>query len=92
MAKITAFSKHKLEVLAVQNRMSLLDVNNAAGMGTNYIYRIGDYSENLVLSTINRIAAALGCSALDLLEEVEVEDTPDTQVIALTAAPVAVFA
>lgn len=90
MAKITAFSKHKLEVLAVQNRMSLLDVNNAAGMGTNYIYRIGDYSENLVLSTINRIAAALGCSALDLLEEVEVDE--DTQPEALTAAPVAVFA
>jgi DNA-binding Xre family transcriptional regulator len=91
MAKVTVLSKHKVEVQAVINRMSLVDVNNAAGLGTNYIYRISDYADNLMLSTINRIAAALGCSALDLLEEVEVDE--DTQPEALIAvAPVAVFA
>ncbi len=87
--KKTILSKRNVNVRAAMAETSLREANDAAGFGPNYIYQIS-YSDGVVLSTVNRLAAALGCSALDLLEEVEVDE--DTRPEAPAAAPVAAYA
>jgi DNA-binding Xre family transcriptional regulator len=50
--------------------ISLSDLNDRAGFGSNYIYRLWD-RDKVTLESVNKIASVLGCKACDLLEEVE---------------------
>ena len=70
MPKNLVLSSKKMKVEAAKAEMSLREVNDAAGFGPNYIYRLGD-SEGILLTTVNRIANALGCNPLDLLDVTE---------------------
>ncbi len=80
-------SSRRMKIAAAKAEMSLREVNDAAGFGPNYIYRIGD-TDGVLLTTVNRIAAALGCDSAELLEPVEMEEEmqPDTQHVALAVA------
>lgn len=57
---------------------TLMEVNAAAGFPpkSSYIYRVFG-SDKVQLSTINRVARALGVRACDILEEVE-EENPES--------------
>lgn len=56
--------------------MSLTEVNDKAGFGTNYINRLWD-KDKVTLESINKIAQVLGCKACDLLEEVVEDETEE---------------
>jgi hypothetical protein len=87
--KNSVVSSRKTKSYAALAGLTLNELNDAAGFGNNYIYRLwGSDSVNLV--TLNRIAATLSAHgvdvrAADLLEEV---DVPHTQ----SKAPAAVVA
>lgn len=53
--------------------LSLTELNDKAGFGTNYIYRLWD-KDAVTLESVNRIATVLGCGVCDLLEDVEVDE------------------
>lgn len=71
--KRTVLSKRLVNSRAALLGMSLLDVNEAASFGTNYIYRLWG-KDGISLETVNRIADVLDCDACDLLEVVNVEE------------------
>lgn len=68
----TVLSARKVKSRAALKEMTLQQINDAAGFGPGYIYRLWG-SEDILVSTVNRIAQALDCGVCDLLEEVEVE-------------------
>ena len=78
MPKILIFSQRLLKSQAALAEMTIQEVNERAGFSPNYIHRLYG-RENIQLNTINRIAHAIGCHSSDLMEEVEIEVTPDTQ-------------
>ena len=67
---------------------SLLSISRAAGLPTKagYIYRLLG-RDNVHLSTVNRIALALGCSVCDILEEIEVDDDETEEARAVPIYP-----
>jgi DNA-binding Xre family transcriptional regulator len=74
----TILSRRLVKVRAAMIDKTLMEISAAAGFppASGYIYRTLD-RDNVQLSTVNRIAAALGCSAGDILEEVEMDDQPE---------------
>lgn len=70
MAKKTVLSGRLVKSKAALQELSLNELNDKAGFGTNYIYRLWD-KDKVTLESVNKIASVLGCSACDLLEEVE---------------------
>ncbi|RIK43690.1 MAG: hypothetical protein DCC55_04975 [Chloroflexi bacterium] len=74
----TILSRRLVKARAAMIDKTLMEISAAAGFppASGYIYRTLD-RDNVQLSTINRIAAALGCSARDILEEVETDAQPE---------------
>jgi len=72
MAQRTVLSERQVKSRAALLGMSVLAVNDKAGFGTNYIYRLWG-KDTVTLESVNRIAMALGCNVCDLIEVVEVE-------------------
>lgn len=70
MGTKTLLSSRLLKVAAANVGKTLEEVNDAAGLGTNYIYRLGN-SDSVKLATINKIAVVLGVKGSQLLEDVE---------------------
>ena len=68
--KKTVLSKKLTEIATIRQDKTLVRVNDEAGFGPNFIYRLWG-RDNIQLSTVNRIANVLGCSACDILEEIE---------------------
>lgn len=66
----TVLSGRIVKSKAAYMGISLNDLNNSAGFGTNYIYRLWD-KDRVTLESVNKIAAVLDCRACDLLEEIE---------------------
>ena len=69
MERRTILSKKLVQKQGIDKEMSLAQINDKAGLTTNYIYRILD-DDRMQLSTLNQIALALDCSVCELLEEV----------------------
>jgi len=65
------FSERKTKSEAARIGMLLVEVNKEAGLGAGYVSRKWG-KDNVELETINRIADVIGCSPMDLLEEIEV--------------------
>lgn len=82
MAKRTVLSERKTKAAAAMIGVTLEHVNEQAGLGVAYVSRKWG-RDNIELSTINRIANVLGCSACDITEEID--DAP----AALPPAPAA---
>ncbi len=72
MATKTVVSATKVKVRAAQIGKNLRQVNKEAGLANNSIYQMTGRS-NVQLETIDKLAAALQCSTLDLLEEIGVD-------------------
>lgn len=70
----TILSGRLVRARAALLEKSMTDLNTDAGFPSKstYIYRLFG-RDNIHLGTVNRIAAALGCSACEILEEVEEE-------------------
>lgn len=75
MEKRMVFSERKTKAAAALAGITLDDVNERAGLGIAYVSRKWG-RDNLELTTLNRIADAIGCSAVDLLEEVAGDAPP----------------
>jgi len=60
------YSKHKAEIACAIAGISMSEVNERAGFGPNYIYRLD--GENITLKTVNRIAHAIGVPAVELMD------------------------
>lgn len=63
----TILSERKVKSRAALMGMNAQQINNEAGFGPNYIYRLWG-SEAVTLATINKIASVLKCDACDLLD------------------------
>jgi DNA-binding Xre family transcriptional regulator len=74
MAQKTVLSGRQVKSRAASLEMSVRTLNNKAGFGTNYLYRLWG-KETVTLETVNRIAIVLGCNVCDLLEEIEESET-----------------
>ena len=70
MATKTVLSERLVKSRAAYVQKSLAEVNAESGLGHGYVYRLWN-SDKVMLETVNRIAAVLGCKGSDLLEEVE---------------------
>jgi DNA-binding Xre family transcriptional regulator len=70
MAQKAVLSERQVKSRAALLGMSVLAVNDQAGFGTNYIYRLWG-KDTVTLETVKRIATVLGCSVCDLIEEVD---------------------
>lgn len=68
----TILSSKKMRIHAAIAGKTLESAGAEVGIKNGYIYRVGD-KDTASLSTVNRIAQALGCRVCDLLEEVEEE-------------------
>lgn len=75
MAQKAVLSERQVKSRAALLGMSVLAVNDKAGFGTNYIYRLWG-KDTVTLETVKRIATVLGCSVCDLIDEIEVAE-PD---------------
>jgi DNA-binding Xre family transcriptional regulator len=73
MANKTVLSERQVKSRAAFLGLSVLAVNEKAGFGSNYIYRLWG-KDTVTLETVNRIAEVLGCNVCDLLEEVQVDE------------------
>ena len=80
MTKIMVLSERRTKAAAALAGLTLEEVNKAAGLGGGYISRKWG-SDAVQLATINRVAAIIGCAAIDLLEE-EAESLRDGQLVA----------
>lgn len=63
-------SERKTKSQAALAGISLTKINEETGLGSGYISRKWGKG-NVSLDTVSRIADAIGCSPLDLIEEVE---------------------
>lgn len=79
MTKIMVLSERRTKAAAALAGLTLEEVNKAAGLGVGYISRKWG-SDAVQLATINRVAAIIGCAAIDLLEE-EVESLRDGHLV-----------
>ena len=70
MTQKAVLSERQVKGRAALLGMSVLAVNDKAGFGTNYIYRLWG-KDTVTLETVSRIATVLGCSVCDLIEEVD---------------------
>lgn len=75
MIKIIVLSERKTKAAAALAQMTLEEINKAAGLGVGYISRKWG-SDGVTLATINRVAKIIGCSALDLLEDIDQPTEP----------------
>ncbi len=80
--KISVVSDRKTKSYTALAGLTLNELNDQAGLGNNYIYRLWG-RENVEIATLNRIVAVLrshgvDVSACDLLEEVEVAGADDS--------------
>lgn len=66
------FSGRQAKAKAALKGQSLESLAQAAGFGHGYVYRL-DQRQSVTLETVNRLAAAMGCPAADLLEDVKPE-------------------
>lgn len=83
MVNKTVLSERQVKSRAALIGMSVLAVNEKAGFGSNYIYRLWG-KDTVTLETVNRIAKVLGCTVCDLLEEVKVDEQAEyPKVVAL---------
>src|SRR4051812_34152294 len=74
--KKAVLSKKLIERAAIRiDKTTLVKINEEAGFGPNFICRLWG-RDNIELSTVDRIANVLGCSACDMIEEVEVTAGP----------------
>lgn len=65
-------SERKTKSVAALAGLTLTELNVKAGLGASYMSRKWG-KDNIELSTVNKIAAAIGCSTIDLLEETEAQ-------------------
>lgn len=63
----TVLSERQVKGRAALLGMTIQEVNDKAGFGNHYMYRIWGKS-TITLRTVDRIAKVLGCSVCDLLE------------------------
>jgi N-acyl-L-homoserine lactone synthetase len=76
--KISVVSDRKTKSYAALAGVPLTQINDEAGLGNTYIYRLWG-CENVEIATLNRVVAVLRrhgveVSVCDLLEEVEVAE------------------
>jgi DNA-binding Xre family transcriptional regulator len=81
MTQRTVLSERQVKGRAALLGMSVLAVNEQAGFGSNYIYRLWG-KDTVTLETVNRIATVLGCGVCDLIEEIEVPEPEATSIAA----------
>jgi DNA-binding Xre family transcriptional regulator len=74
MTQKAVLSERQVKSRAALLGMSVLAVNDKAGFGTNYIYRLWG-KDTVTLETVNRIAMVLECSVCDLIDEIEVAES-----------------
>lgn len=70
MTKRLVLSERKTKSAAALADITLEKINEGAGLGVGYISRKWG-SDTVQLATINRVASIIGCSALDLVEEIQ---------------------
>lgn len=61
----------KMQAAAIEKTLEQVNADAGYARRSNYIYRAIQHGERVYLSTVNRFAAALKCSPLDILEEEE---------------------